>query len=437
MNRSELVMVCTSDIGGQVRGKGFPAGDLEARLRSGIGWTPTNILITAFGPIADSPWGALDDLILLPDPATATRVEFGDGSPPEHFYLGDILTMDANPWDCCPRGFLKAALSDLEDHGLRLFAAFEHELTYYGALERIGSGYSLDAIRRQGEFGAAFLHALESAGLEPDSFLAEYGPCQYEVTCRPAVGVAVADRAVILRELARATARRLGQVVSFAPMARPDGGVGNGLHIHMSFTDLEGRPVTYDPASATRLSEPAGRFVAGILAHLPALTAITAPSVISYQRLAPGRWSAAFDNLGRQDREAAIRICPLNPLAATPIERQFNFEFRAADSAASPYLALGALVRAGLTGLEAGLPPPSDQRGLTGAESEQELADRGLRRLPRSLGEAIEALEADETARGWFPADLWDAYLRYKRCEIELMKDLDDEALCARYSEAY
>ena len=57
MNRGELIMVCTSDIGGQVRGKGFPASDLEARLRGGIGWTPTNIMITAFGPNAGSPWG--------------------------------------------------------------------------------------------------------------------------------------------------------------------------------------------------------------------------------------------------------------------------------------------------------------------------------------------------------------------------------------------
>ena len=79
MNRDPLIMACTCDIGAQVRGKGFPARDLEGKLESGIGWTPTNLMITAFGPIADSPWGALDDLVLMPDPATETRVDFADG----------------------------------------------------------------------------------------------------------------------------------------------------------------------------------------------------------------------------------------------------------------------------------------------------------------------------------------------------------------------
>ena len=437
MHRSELIMACTSDIAGQVRGKGFPARDLESKLKGGIGWTPTNTMITAFGPIADSPWGALDDLILLPDPSTATRVDFGDGSPPEHFYLGDILTLDGTPWDCCLRGLLKAALAELEGRGLRLVAAFEHEMFYEGALPRIGDGYSLDAIRRQGAFAESFLYALDTAGLEPDSFLPEYGPQQYEVTVRPAVGVAAADRAVILRELARGTARRLERHVSFAPMVLPEGGVGNGVHIHMSLTDLEGNPVTYDPAQPTGLSAVAGQFTAGLLRHLPALCAFTAPSVVSYARLVPNKWSAAYNNLGTRDREAAIRICPLNRLSDTPSERQFNFEYRAADAAASPYLALAAVVRAGLEGLAAGLATPEDSRGSPGAQSDDDLRSRGIVRLPQSLEAALAALESDTVAAGWFPDAFMEAYRRYKRCEIDLMKDLAVEDLCTRYSEAY
>ncbi len=437
MHRSELIMACTSDIAGQVRGKGFPAKDLEGKLEVGIGWTPTNSMITAFGPIADSPWGALDDLILLPDPATATRVDFGDGSPPEHFYLGDILTLEGAPWDCCPRGLLKAALADLEARGLRLVSAFEHELFYQGALERIGDGYSLDAIRRQGAFAESLLYALEAAGLEPDSFLPEYGPQQYEVTIRPALGVVSADRAVILRELARGTARRLDRHLSFAPMVRPDGGVGNGVHIHMSLTDLDSTPVTYDPESPTGLGAAAGQFAAGILRHLPALCAFTVPSVVSYARLVPNKWSAAYNNLATRDREAAIRICPLNPLSATPAARQFNMEYRAADAVASPYLALAAIVRAGLEGLAAGLPPPDDVRGVPGDRSDDYWRERGIVRLPQSLDAALAALDADAVASAWFPDTFMDAYRRYKRCEIDLMKDLSVEALCAKYSEAY
>src|SRR5919106_275281 len=125
MQREELIMFCTSDIAGQVRGKGFPAKDLEARRTGGIGWTPTNFMITPFGPIADSPWGPFGDLLLMPDLRTQVSVDFDDGSPMERFFLCDVLEPDGTPWECCLRSFLKRALHDLEsEFGLRLVAAF-------------------------------------------------------------------------------------------------------------------------------------------------------------------------------------------------------------------------------------------------------------------------------------------------------------------------
>src|SRR6266511_4401226 len=89
MPREHLVMFCYCDIAGQVRGKGFPVSQLPKRLRTGIGWTPTNIMLTAFGPIAESPWGPFGDLVVMPDPATQVDVEFGEDHPREHFFLGD------------------------------------------------------------------------------------------------------------------------------------------------------------------------------------------------------------------------------------------------------------------------------------------------------------------------------------------------------------
>ncbi|MCG8693663.1 MAG: hypothetical protein MI806_20855, partial [Minwuiales bacterium] len=77
MNREELIMVCCCDLAGQVRGKGFPASELASRLKRGVGWVPTNAMITAFGDIGDSPWGSRGDLLLVPDPETKVRVEFG------------------------------------------------------------------------------------------------------------------------------------------------------------------------------------------------------------------------------------------------------------------------------------------------------------------------------------------------------------------------
>src|SRR5215207_2254712 len=94
-------------------------------------------------------------------------------------------------------------------------------------------------------------------------------------------GRAAADRAAAFREVLREVARRLGYRASFAPMADP-GGVGNGVHVHMSLVDPDGTPVLYDAGRPGSLSETGARFAAGILEHLPALCAITAPSVISY-----------------------------------------------------------------------------------------------------------------------------------------------------------
>ncbi|MGH6891100.1 MAG: glutamine synthetase family protein [Dongiaceae bacterium] len=437
MYREELVMFCYSDIAAQVRGKGFPLKDLEARMVKGIGWTPTNFAISAFGPIANSPFGPFGDLILMPDPATKARVDFGDDTPVEHFYLCDVLNTDCTPWDCCPRTFLKRALESLEtETGLRILAALEQEFVYSGAEPNAASGYNLGSIRRQGEFSGAFLHALNAAGVDVDSYLPEFGARQYEVTYRATDAVRAADCALIVREIARATAHRLGHKASFAPMVAADG-IGNGVHIHMSLWDRTGRPVTYDAARPYGLSAAAGQFVAGVIRHMPALCALTAPSLISYLRLTPHRWSAAYNNLGYRDREAGVRIAPVFETPGANAAEQYNFEYRAADASANPYLALAVLVHAGLDGIRQNLPVPQVTEFDPTTITPKQLQDQGIVRLPQSLAEALDALEADDVVRGCFPPRLYDLLSRYKRWELEFIGKLPWEEQCARYFESY
>src|SRR5690348_12242368 len=186
MLREELVFVGTCDIAGHVRGKGFPACEIDARRRKGIGWTHSNLMQTAFGPIWDTPFGTAGDLMIVPDPAMEVRVDFADGSAIEHFFLGDIRTTDGRPWECCPRDFLKRAVAALEaEAGLRLVAAFEQEFVDPGAEDRPGDAYAIGAFRREGMFGEVFTAALRAAGVVPDTFLAEYGARQFEVTVAP------------------------------------------------------------------------------------------------------------------------------------------------------------------------------------------------------------------------------------------------------------
>jgi len=422
MIREELVFVATCDISGLARGKGFPLRELPARLKKGVGWTGSNLMMSPFGPIWDTPFGTAGDFMIVPDPGAEVRVDFDGGSAVEHFFLGDICNTDGSPWECCPRDFLRRAIKQLDEAGgLRLVAAFEQEFLYTGTSERPGDAYALAAFRRQGSFGEIFMAALRAAGVMPDTFLAEYGARQYEVTVMPQPALTAADHAVITREMARATAHRLGHRVIFSPKPDPEL-VGNGVHIHVSLVDAAGRPATHAAGEPMDLTKPAQHFFAGVLHHMPAICAVTAPSPVSYLRLTPNAWAPTVIDLVRQDRGASLRICPV--FAATTLEetaRQFHVEFRVTDAAASPYLALGAVIFAGVDGIRRQLPLPSGSAPA----------------LPRSLPEALDRLTASETVGGWFGPTHLDAYMRFKRVEAEKVAGLAAPELCARYADVY
>jgi glutamine synthetase len=430
---AELMMACTSDFSGLVRGKGFRSDDLDAKVARGIGWTPTNVQITCFDTIAESPYGALGDLVLRPDPESLTKAPLPDGSR-LHFLLGDITELDGSPWECCTRGLLKSALARFHEvSGLELRATFEHEFMLPGG--RGTRAFSLQGFSERQRFGEALFMALEGANIAPDSFLREYGPDQMEITLPPAPALRAADEAAIVREVTRAVAAAMDLHATFSPLCAPDI-VGNGVHIHLSLWD-GGRPVTHDPDGQDGLSPVASAFVAGVLAHLNAVSALTAPSAISALRLVPHRWSAAFNNLGSQDREAAMRICPVTATAPADRARQFNVEFRAADAAASPHLALAAVVAAGTCGIEAGLrAAPSTAEDLS-LLSPAELERRGLKRLPASLAAAIEDFLGDETFLAAFPHRMPAIYAAHKRGEVAHVENLTEAQRFDAYARTY
>src|SRR5262249_51111495 len=210
MIREELIFVATCDISGLARGKGFPARELPLRLKKGIGWTGSNLMMSPFGPIWDTPFGTAGDFMIVPDPPAEVRGHFDDRSALAHFFLGDICNTDGTAWECCPREFLRRAVRELEEAaGLRLNTAFEQEFVYTGTSDRPGDAYALGAFRRQGTFGETFVAALRAAGVVPDTFLAEYGPRQFEVTVVPQPALTAADHAVITRAIPPAAGHRL------------------------------------------------------------------------------------------------------------------------------------------------------------------------------------------------------------------------------------
>jgi glutamine synthetase len=257
---------------------------------------------------------------------------------------------------------------------------------------------------------------------------------QYEISCAPAAGVAAADRALITREVIRETARRRGYRASFTPKPAPSS-VGNGAHVHFSLIDQKGQNRTHDPSEATGVSRRAQQFAAGVVKYMPEFCALVAPSPVSYLRLGPHHWSCGYAAFGVQNREATVRACP------SPDHKKqsqaFNLELRPPDATASPYMVLGALVRAGLEGLRQELPLPSVLDRDPADYSDAERKKLGVRPLPSSLGEALDLMEASPIVSKWMPPLMHGAYVAVKRKEIEMFVDQTPEAMCKRYHDAY
>ncbi len=432
---SDLIFAATCDLAGKVRGKAFPADQLEMRLKRGVGWTPTNVQINCFDGIADSPFGALGDLLLVPDESASVTADFGERT--ERFMLGDIVSLDGEPWDFCTRALLRSALKRLENvAGVSLRAAFEHEFQIKGDNQQIGEGYGRNGFEAHRELCEMLMAQIEAAGFSPDSIMKEYGPNQYEVVIGPETGVRAADAAVIVRELTRSVARHLGETATYAPIL-DTATVGNGVHIHMSFVRTDGSPATYDENGPCGMSALTSAFAAGVLKYLDSILALTAPSVVSYQRLTPHRWSAAYNNLGFRDREASLRVCPVTAKDSASISCQFNIEYRAADAAACPHLALAAVVNAGCQGIEEGLAAPAPTEEDLSLLTPEALALRGFIRLPETLDAALKRFGGNATVRGWFPDAFADVYLAHKASEIAHVADMDVPAQCAAYAETY
>ena len=433
-----LVSLVTTDFAGITRGRAIPAASWRKGGPNSVGWVPANAALTPFDLIAEpNPWGSTGDLRLLADPASRLHFALPGAPTPLDFAQADIVELDGAPWPLCPRGVLKAALAALEaECGLRLRISFEHEFQILGAGWPAAPAFSLRALRRAEPFATDLMALLDAAGMGPEVVIAEYGTDQYEVAIAPAPGLVAADRAVALREVVREMAALRGWRASFAPKTAVDG-VGNGVHIHFSLSDTADRPVTHDAARPGGVSAQAASFVAGILRHLPALIAFTAPSPVSGLRLQPHHWSSSYTWFGDRDREASLRICPVNRIGGGDPARAFNIEYRPADATACPHLALAVMVRAGLEGLRAALPAPPLFSGDPALLPQAERDRLGLHRLPASLPDALAALMADTTVTGWFDPRLVATYTGMKRMEIALAGAAIDDALCARYAAIY
>jgi glutamine synthetase len=414
------------DNSGVTRVKAVPIQRVEYAAAWGIGASPVfdgflpDDAIVA-GRYAGGPVG---DLRLHPD---LTRVTVLAEQPGWAWAPADRYQQDGAVHPQDQRSVARAAVAALGEAGYAARMAFEVEWTLSTTEPDFtpaasGPAYGYTRLVERSDYLRDLLVALDGQGIPVDQIHPEYGSAQYEISVANEDPVGAADTFVLVRETIRALSMRYGLRASFSPKVVADG-VGNGGHVHVSLWRDE---VNLFSAGSERygMGKEAEAFTAGVLAHLPALLAIGAPSPASYLRLVPSHWAGPFQVWGLENREAALRLIegsPGNPAAA-------NLELKAFDQSANPYLVVAGLLHTGMAGIAAAaeLPDPVniDPASLP-AESQAGL------RLPTSLQAATDAFEADDVLTKALGETLAGTIVDLRRAEVARFADASPDEIVA------
>jgi glutamine synthetase len=416
---------CGND--GTVRAKASSVRGLEDRIRTGIGLTVAMQAMNGLDqlqPVAGM--GPVGEIRLVPDPATFRVLPY---APHLGAMLVDHLQLDGEPAPVCQRSFLKRMEGRLAERGTKLEVAFENEFSLATVVDDqfvpIDSGLCFSTISATAaqDYVDELAAALDQQGIGLEQYYSELGHGQHEISTPHAPALRAADEQLLVRETIRGVAARHGLIASLAPKPWPEN-AGNGAHIHFSLWDLDGsRNRFHDSLAVDGLSGEARSFVAGVLEHLPALCALTAPSFNSYRRIVPQYWAGAFVCWGHDNREAPVRV----PSVFWGMEEiSTNVELKAADASSNPYLALGGLIAAGLDGLEHGLEPPEPVEVDPAMLGEEERARLAITKLPATQAEALDAFAADEVLTAALGPVLTESYLAVRRSEWAAYSEGDE-----------
>ncbi len=282
----------------------------------------------------------------------------------------------------------------------------------------VGPAYGLGRLAAASDYARDLLHALTAQGVQVEQLHPEYAPGQFEISVAPESPVGAADTSVLLRATIRSVGLQHGLRTSFSPKVDV-GGVGNGGHVHLSLW-RDRASVMAGGDGPYGLTPDGAAFAGGVLAHLPALLALGAPSVASYLRLVPQHWAGAYACWGLENREAALRLVT----GSTGSEGwAANLEVKCVDLHANPYLLLAGILVAGADATP--LPDPVDVD--PGALTDDERERRGLRRLPVTLRAALDAFVADAGLTAALGPELVASVVAVRESELEALADATPE----------
>ena len=431
----QFIRILWCDNSNTIRSKAIHVGMLSHYQERGVSISMAQSAVSALrdSPAPGSDLGPVGEVQLIPEWSTLMSLPYA----PSHARVMGNTIHKGEPWSLCPRRFLRDMAADAKLEGLEIIAAFENE---FYLLDRTPAGEliltnrspyaSTYAMDRQQVAIDDIAIALNDQGLLVEQYYPESGPGQHEISILYTQALPAADQQVVFRETVKAIAFQHNLVASFLPKIFPDA-AGNGSHLHLSLWH-NGENLLPDPDGILGLSDRGRWFIGGILHHLPALMAVTNPIPNSYRRLQPHCWSGAFRCWGLDNKEAAIRVIS-DPEGAG----SHHFEFKTIDASANPYIALGAVIAAGLHGVRNEIEPPDPVKCDPGVLSDTERQERGIDRLPQTLGETISALREDEVLLDALGPELSKVFLAVRQVEWEGMQDWDLPTEVERLLERY
>lgn len=428
-NRVRTVVVGTADTQGSWIGKRVPVTELRQVLRGGgVAFSDVLFVLTRDGLDAVEPPGGGDcptyfprkeqgypDVVLRPELDTARLLAWHDGTAALN---GTFTLPDGEPVPIAPRNVLRAQVEHASRMGLaaRFGVEFEFYLLQGTPDEVAAGGYTLTPLSSRPYTYNVYRSSvdnpllmrirdcLESAGIEVEALNPETGPGQYEINTRCAETVRAADDAFLFKNALKELACQAGLSATF--MAKPHSDwAGSSCHLHQSLWSVENdAPLLAAATGYLELTELGRHYLGGLLATMPDLMAIFAPTVNSYRRLVPYSWAATTVSWGYDNRSTGLRVVGESPGAR-------RIEHRLGGADVNPYLAMAACLAGGLYGVENAIDPPPPTAG-------DAYADDSLPGLPASLPEALDRFADSPVARGAFGVDFVEHYVAMKRAEV-------------------
>ena len=404
------VRLLYTDLHGIARGKDIPISKFDHLADEGVAFCAavmsTDLRHT---PVVGGEEGYVD-FSVRPDLSTLRVLPWQSDVA---WCIGDARTADGSePAPTCPRGLLERVVARYTERGLAPIAGPELEFfllerdpeargglrRYVDELSRV---YTVGPISDPRGIVLDMLYACEALDLRVFAANHEFMNSQYEINIEHSGALDAADRAFLLKTAVKELAAREGMVATFMGKPFNDQG-GSGFHLHLSLSDDEGANA-FDGGEELR-----SQFVAGILAHGPALMALLGPTVNAYKRLVPDSLAPTHVNWGIDNRTSFVRV---------PNERgsRSRIEVRAGDAGAAPHLAIAGVLLAGLDGIERELAPPEPVAGDAYRADEAHAGSK----LPADLGAALDALEADETLCAGLGEGLVETFFAMKRFELD------------------